>query len=240
MTLSVRKGTVCRGPHTGTGEYSELVARGAVAERITATRSALLEHRAQLDLARRGRNLLEEKRDQLMEAFRQIADDVLAGQDALERSASDARAHLAVAESVDGPGIVRAAGMAGRSEIGLDAHTTTVMGVQIAEIDAPPLGRPHDERGYVVAGTSPHIEATADAFEAELEMILELATREVRLRRLVDEIATTTRRVNALEFIVVPRLKAETASIQAVLDERERQDRFRLKRVKEHRDRRRK
>ncbi len=206
-------------------------------ERVTATRSALLERRAQLELAQRGRNLLEEKRDQLMEAFREVVDDVLAGQETLEQAAADARTALAFAEAADGPSIIGTAGMAGRSEIELAARTNTIMGVRIAEIEAPPVGRARCERGYTLAGSTPRVDATAETFEAELELILELATREVLLRRLVDEIATTTRRVNALEFVVVPRLRAEAATIQAVLDERERQDRFRLKRVKEHRDR---
>lgn len=208
-------------------------------EGVTATRSNLLERRAQLDLAERGRTLLEEKRDQLLEAFREIADDVLAGHDALEEAATQGRISLALAEAGDGPAIVRAAGMPGRAEVELDARTSTVMGVRIAEIEAPPVGRPRSERGYSLVGSTPHIDAAAEAFEAELELVLELATREVRLRRLVDEIATTTRRVNALEFLVVPRLRAEAASIQGILDERERQDRFRLKRVKQARDRKR-
>jgi V/A-type H+-transporting ATPase subunit D len=53
-------------------------------------------------------------------------------------------------------------------------------------------------------------------------MLLELATGELRLRRLVDEIGRTTRRVNALETVVIPRLESERARIQAILDERER------------------
>ena len=52
-------------------------------------------------------------------------------------------------------------------------------------------------------------------------MLLELATSELRLRRLVDEIGRTTRRVNALETVVIPRLESERARIQAILDERE-------------------
>ena len=66
-------------------------------------------------------------------------------------------------------------------------------------------------------------------------MLLELATSELRLRRLVDEIGRTTRRVNALETVVIPRLESERARIQAILDERERQDRFRLKRFRARR-----
>lgn len=204
-------------------------------ERVTATRSALLERRAQLQLAERGRNLLEEKRDQLMDAFRRIADDVLSGRDALDQAAAQAAIALAVAEAADGPAGLWTATAAGRDEIALEARSETVMGVRVAVIEAPPLRRPRSERGYTMAGSSPHTDAAAALFETELELVLELAAREVRLRRIVDEIATTTRRVNALEFVVIPELRAQAASIQAVLDERERQDRFRLKRVKERR-----
>jgi V/A-type H+/Na+-transporting ATPase subunit D len=57
----------------------------------------------------------------------------------------------------------------------------------------------------------------------------------LRLRRLVDEIGSTTRRLNALEWVVIPKLETERAFIQTVLDERERQDLFRLKRFSSRR-----
>ena len=68
--------------------------------------------------------------------------------------------------------------------------------------------------------------------------ILDLATIELRLRRLAEEIGTTTRRINALESVVLPRLERERDQIRSVLDERERQDRFRLKRFTTRRARR--
>ena len=112
------------------------------------------------------------------------------------------------------------------------------MGVRIADIEYEPVRRSILNRGYGLTGTSSRIDRAADMFETELELALELAGRELRLRRLVDEIATTTRRVNALENIVIPQLQRETGLIQSILDERERQDRFRLKRAKAQRQRR--
>ena len=61
---------------------------------------------------------------------------------------------------------------------------------------------------------------------------IELADREMRLRRLAEEIGRTTRRVNALENILIPRLQTQLDYIQMILEEREREDLFRLKRVK--------
>jgi V/A-type H+-transporting ATPase subunit D len=55
----------------------------------------------------------------------------------------------------------------------------------------------------------------------------------MRVRRLAEEIGRTTRRVNALDNVLLPRLAAELGYIQMVLEEREREDLFRLKRVKQ-------
>jgi H(+)-transporting ATP synthase subunit D len=85
-------------------------------------------------------------------------------------------------------------------------------------------------RGYTLAGSSAYVDRAAEGFESVVSLLLELAAEELRLRRLVDEIATTTRRVNALESVVIPQLEREQRTIQSVLDERERQDHFRLKR----------
>ncbi len=78
----------------------------------------------------------------------------------------------------------------------------------------------------------------ADAYESQLELVLEVAASELRLRRLAEEIGKSTRRVNALEYAVIPRLIADRVRIQSVLEERERQDHFRLKRVKQRKARR--
>ncbi len=206
-------------------------------EHLTATRSELLARRTQLALAHRGRDLLEDKRDKLLEEFRRVAGSALAGEGALERAATDARKALARAEAWDGPEVVRSAAAAGRSSIDIDTRVETVMGVRIADIQQVPIGRGRLERGTASATTSAHIDHAAERFEVELELLLEHANRELRLRRLAQEIATTTRRVNALEFAVIPRLQAEADAIRSVLDERERQDRFRLKRIKERKSR---
>ena len=207
-------------------------------EQLTATRSELLARRSQLELARRGRDLLEDKRDQLMREFRKVADLVLSGEGALDRAAGAARQALAYAEAFDGPDGVGSASALGGAGIGLVARPVHIMGVRIADIDFEPVRRSVLDRGYSLTGTSARIDLASELFETELELALELAARELRLRRLVAEIASTTRRVNALENIVIPQLEHETSVILAVLDERERQDRFRLKRAKTQRARR--
>lgn len=206
-------------------------------DQVSATRTELLNRRAQIELAVQGKDLLTEKRDQLLDEFRRVANVVMGGTDALERSATEGRRLLAIAEASDGPEAVLSAAVATRSEIPLRASATSIMGVRVARIDHEPVGRPRTGRGYGLTGTGPRIDAVAEAYEAQLDLILEVASTEIRLRRIADEIGKTTRRVNALEFAVIPLLIAERKQIQSVLEERERQDHFRLKRVKQHKAR---
>lgn len=202
-------------------------------EQIAVTRSEFLARRGRLDLARRGRDLLEQKRDQLMDEFRSAARRVLSEAGSLDRTASAGRRALAFAEAADGPDAVRSAGLAARRELELSARPATVSGVRIAQIEFGPVGRPRLARGYTAAGSSPHVDRTAEAFEAIVEQTLRLAVEEVRLRRISEEIGKATRRVNALERVVIPRLESQIRLIASQMDERERHDRFRLKRLKD-------
>jgi V/A-type H+-transporting ATPase subunit D len=88
------------------------------------------------------------------------------------------------------------------------------------------------DRGYSVTGTSITIDEAASAFEDEIDAIIQLAESELRLTRLAAEIQRTSRRLNALDHLLIPRLESERDFIQIALDERERADHFRLKLMK--------
>ena len=202
-------------------------------EQVTSTRTELLLRRAQMAMATQGRELLEKKRDQLMDEFGKIADVALRGTDDLAHATAEARRAIDLAEAMDGPEELASAAHAGGGELVLDVTASTIMGVRIADISYPSVGRMATARGYSLGGTTPRIDAVADRIEAEIEVLLEVASLELRLRRLADEIGRTTRRINAIELVVIPQLAAEHAFIQSVLEERERQDRFRLERIKD-------
>jgi len=208
-----------------------------MAEPVGATRSELLARRARIRLATRG--LLEQKRDQLMVAFREAAALASSTGEALAQAARNARRALTRAEVEDGPEAVRSAALSTRAEIPVDVRAVTVMGVRVAEIEDVTIRHPLTRRGYGLPGTSARIDAAASAFEDELEQLLALATVELRLRRLADEIGRTTRRVNALERVVLPRLEGQARRIASTLDEREREDGFRRRRLAARKRRRR-
>ena len=89
-----------------------------------------------------------------------------------------------------------------------------------------------NERGYGVIVTSAVIGEAADAFEDLVECIITSAELDTTMKRLLDEIEGTKRRVNALEFKVIPELIEARDFIKMRLDEMEREELTRLKRTK--------
>ena len=100
------------------------------------------------------------------------------------------------------------------------------------EVHRGPLARDHG-----MATTDPVIDDLADSYEESIDDLLDLAALELTVRRLALEIARTTRQVNALEHVLIPRLRGEARRIALALDEREREDVARLLRARDHRTR---
>ncbi len=195
----------------------------------------LLARRAQIELAQQGRDLLTEKRNALIKELQRLAEQVMVRSDALDEAAADARHALAEAEAYDGPEAVRSTALATRKGIQVEARVANIMGVQVPELAAPPVSRRLDERGYALTASTPRIDAVADRFENVVGLMLTLSSQEIRLRRLAQEIRSTTRRMNALEHVLLPRLRAEKDYIQMMLEERERENIFRFKRLQQSR-----
>jgi V/A-type H+-transporting ATPase subunit D len=202
-------------------------------EEVRPTRSELLDRRSQIQLAEQGMDLLKQKRDALLIEFMSVMDETLRLSTTLQRAVSDAQYSLAVAKSVDGNVSVRSVAMATKGDVVVDMTGTKIMGVSVPVVTKgeSPV-RSSFTRGYSITGVSSRIDETADRFERILDVIIAYADIETRLKRLGEEIQKTNRRVNALEQITVPGLKEQVAYIRQTLDERAREDLFRLKKVK--------
>ena len=201
-------------------------------EQVKATRAELLAKKSQIGLARQGRDLLKEKRNALLRELMRITEQVMGSSAELEQSVGEAMLALAVAEALDGPEAVRSAAFAAGGQFTLNVTGANIMGVPVPVIEQKSVARGPLSRGYNLSTVSSRIEVTAEAFEALLDLTIEVAESEMRLRRLAEEIGRTTRRVNALDNVLLPRLETQRDYIQMVLEEREREDLFRLKRVK--------
>lgn len=199
---------------------------------MTGTRLELLARRAQLQLARQGYDLLEQKRAALMQELMRMVDRVIEETHNLEDSLDQARQALGRAETLAGTGAVTNAAMAVRDEFTLRIETVKLMGVEVPNIEQRRVRRSMLGRGYSITGTSPAIDEAALAFEDAVETIIRQAESELRLKRLVDEIQRTSRRLNALEHILIPRLQREIDYIQMSLNEQERADQYRFRLAK--------
>ena len=199
---------------------------------VSATRSELLARRARIRLAVQGRDLLKERRSALIGEFDRVGTSVLEAIDLLDREVAGAGQLLGIAVAADGREPLDSAAFAAEDGVEASVRTRSVAGVGIVEIEKGEVVRARTSRGYSLVATSARIDAVAERFELVLDRFLAVAGLELSVRRLAEEIARTTRRMNALEHVVVPRLQAERARISLVLEERELEDRVRLRRIR--------
>ena len=199
---------------------------------ISITRNELLQHKRQLELTRAGYNLLDKKRLALLQEILRLQDEVVQLATELETRSNHSRKSLAKAEALAGEAGVRAASMGKKREVKISIEDSLLMGVHVPKLHVESAEREFYDRDIGITGTSPIIDEAAEAFEKNLDAILNLADGEIQLTRLLKEILRTTRRLKALEHIVIPRLQSEFTYISNALDERERSEHFSLKLAK--------
>lgn len=203
-----------------------------MAEEVHPTRTELLARKNQIRLAEQGRDLLKRKRDALLIEFMSVMDIVLESSQRLQKMAADANYALAIARAVDGQVTLRSAALATKGDVTVDITGTYIMGVPVPEVEKKSVTRTTLTRGYSVTGVSSRIDETAEKFEHEINAIIEIAAVETKLKRLGEEIQKTRRRCNALDYVVIPDLEVQVKYIGMSLEERAREDLFRLKKVK--------
>lgn len=202
-------------------------------ENVSPTRMNMLALKAQAGLAIQGVDLLKRKRDALVAEFFAIVKKTLTAREELAGSCGAAYRSLILVKAYEGKEAVESLALAGKREIVLDVKTRSVWGVKIPEIGELDFVRGPLGRGYSPTGASLRAELTAKQFERILSLLVAIAGIEARLRRVGAEIKKATRRVNALEQVVIPRTQAQIRFIRGVIEQREREDIFRLKRIKQ-------
>ena len=204
-----------------------------VKQDIKPTRSELLETKRRIKLSQSGYKILKMKRDGLILEFFKILEEAKEIREKVNRDFENAMKAIAVAKAVDGVVPVKSAAYALRVHPTIHLQSKNVMGLVLPQIEATSIRTTADMRGYGVIGTSSFIDEAAKAFEDLVETVIEAAEIETTMKRLLDEIEKTKRRVNALEYKVIPELKEAEAFIRLRLEEMERENIFRLKRIKQ-------
>ena len=200
-------------------------------EGVKPTRMELLSIRKKLSLAEKGHNLLEQKRDSLVERFFSVIDKRNDIVNVLDELFKDAFQSLIQAQMIMGEDqvdrIARLSPHAGELEFTED----NIMGVKIPKMDDQSFTIPK-EPSYGMSESCAKLDDSQQQFRTVMQKLLKLADLEGGIKSLAVEIEKTKRRVNVLENNLIPKLKATQKYIEMQLEEREREDFFRRKRIK--------
>lgn len=201
-------------------------------ETTAPTRMNLLARRAQIKLAADGASLLKGKREALLKELLTRARELRGLRRELHRRGRAAGIALAVARAVQGSHEIESVAIASRRNLKVEVRFRRVWGLELSEVGYTDIVREHFERGFGLLDCSSHVLDAAQASELMLEQLVACGPIEKNVRTLGEEIRKVNRRINALEEQLLPKLRDDVRIISRVLDEREREDIFRLKRVK--------
>jgi V/A-type H+-transporting ATPase subunit D len=204
-----------------------------VKQEIKPTRTELIAIKRKIALYERGYKLLKMKRDGLVLEFFNILSKARDIRSKIIADYKKAEEKLVIATGVDGETSVHSIAFARRDDPKVTMGTKNVMGTLVpTTLESATVKRRIDQRGYGIIGMSVRIDEATDAYEQLVEDIIVAAELETTLRRLIEEIEKNKRIVNALEFRILPELRTNEAFIRTRLEELERENIFRLKRIK--------
>jgi V/A-type H+-transporting ATPase subunit D len=204
---------------------------------IKPTRSELIALKRKIKLSERGYTILKMKRDGLILEFFNVLDKAKTCREDLQEKYRKAARMSDIANTVEGSINLKAAAFSVKETPSIVLKPKNVMGVVVPQIEASKVRKGLFDRGYGLLATTSVMDETATAYEELVDSIVRAAEIETTMKRLLDEIESTKRRVNALEFKVIPELTAARDFIKMRLDEMEREELFRLKKIKAaHRD----
>ncbi len=201
---------------------------------LNPTRMVLNQKKGRLKTAVRGHKLLKDKRDELM---RQFMDVVRRNQELrikVEKGLTEAFAALSVASAVMSPEMLEQSLLYPRQSVELDMRFKNVMSVNVPVYDfRTKSADAGDIFPYGLAQTSGELDDAMTALSGVFEDMLELAQVEKSMQLMAQEIEKTRRRVNALEYVMIPDLQADIKYITMKLEENENSTKVRLMKVKE-------
>ena len=199
---------------------------------IKPTRSELSKLKGRIKQTKNGYKLLKMKRDGLFHEFRQLLAEMIEAKREITEAFRLAKQRIDLANAIEGGLAVRAAAIANSAHPEVEVERRNIMGVVVPSVSGTNLKSTFAERGVGFIGSSPYIDEASDSFSELIEKMVTAAEMEATLKRLLEEIEATKRRVNALEFKVIPELEEAKVFIQLRLEEMEREETFRLKRFK--------
>ena len=201
---------------------------------VTPTRMVLNQLKGRLKTATRGHKLLKDKRDELMRQFMDVVRKNKELRLRVEEGLTEAFGALTVASAVMSPEMLEQALMYPRQSVELGMGFKNVMSVNVPEYSFKTRNAdPGEIYPYGFAQTSGELDIAMQHMSRVFEDMLELAQIEKTMQLLAEEIEKTRRRVNALEYVMIPDMKENIKFISMKLEENDLSTKVRLMKVKE-------
>lgn len=198
------------------------------------TRAELNEIEDQLALVQNGKDKLEEVQEKLIDEFMNTFEKWQQLNANINGQYEESRDTYDRARSMEGSIRLRSVAKARSDHVEIETGISNIAGVKIPNIISNKTAESDlNKRGYGVLGSNAVIDEVAESYETLVDDLVKLAEVETAMKRLLDEIESVSRRVNAFEYKVIPNLKNEKKDIEAKLMERERQELYQLKMVKD-------
>ncbi len=199
-------------------------------EKVKPTRIELLKLKDRLKKSKRGHKLLKEKRDGLMKRFMDIIKQAKVKRTEMEEKLSEAGRDFALISSPFSQKEVEQFFLIPSSEINLQMKEENIMGVKVPNFKCEIIKKDND---YSYISFPLGMEKSIREYQDLLGLMLELANIEHAARLLSFEIEKTRRRVNALEYIIIPQIEKGIKYISSKLDENERFEKIIRMKIKE-------
>src|SRR3989344_3674492 len=170
---------------------------------IKPTRSELIKLNKQIKLAKSGHSLLKKKRDGMILEFFEILKKAKSVRGELAAKYEEAQKKINIARTLYTDLKLRSLALAIETPY-IDVKTKNIMGVKVPQIESKQIVKTLQQRKLGIAGSTAVIDDAVKAYEELVERIIKVAEVETTIKRLLAEIEKTKRRVNALEFSVIP------------------------------------
>jgi len=201
---------------------------------VTPTRMVLNQIKTRLKTATRGHKLLKDKRDELMRQFMEIVRRNKELREKVETALTEAFTSLSVASAVMSPELLRQALLYPRQSVELSVELKNIMSVNVPEYTFKTRSSdPGEIYPYGFAQTSGELDDALGRLARVFGDMLELAKIEKTMQLLASEIEKTRRRVNALEYVMIPEMRTNIKYISMKLEENENSTKVRLMKVKD-------
>ncbi|MBR1496562.1 MAG: V-type ATP synthase subunit D [Oscillospiraceae bacterium] len=201
---------------------------------VTPTRMVLNQLKGRLKTATRGHKLLKDKRDELMRQFMDVVRRNKELRQRVEDGLTEAFGALTVASAVMSPEMLNQALMYPRQSVELNMAFKSVMSVSVPHYDFTTKNAdPGEIYPYGFTQTSGELDLAMQSLSRVFGDMLELAQVEKTMQLLAEEIEKTRRRVNALEYVMIPEMEENIKYISMKLSENENATKVRLMKVKD-------